>query len=256
MQYPYDAQAKCHKGFAFVVLNHNKDVPVCLSKRYRDWFYVQGKPSQGGFNAQGRCYLRIRSARIEEPRVKDEPTHLVFSPVEAGVGLRDFKLLVEEVVSALGVTIVRSEGELDGRNKFVHIHTVDAESAAVAKMFTHQFKENDVTMAVRYARKSKEVVKKAPAPSPADELKKGTLPSSESKLVLEPITENYGKFGMSYADAVKPASKATAAPSKPTPSSAPARPIVANAVQTQRNSAKGKRAGRGATKSTELAGTA
>ena len=279
LQYPYDVQAKCHKGFAFVVLKRHGDVPTCLSKQYRSWFYVQGKPSQAGFNAQGRCYLRIRSARIEQCHAKDIPTELVFSPVEEeSVGLRDFKLLVEDVVSSLGVTIVKSEGVLDGRRKFVHLHTVDAESAAVAKMFTHQFREKDVTISVRYARKPKVAAKSAAAVaavqlSPADEFKTGSNNSAEQKkkLVLEPITENYGKFGISYAEATKPSTASTAAASKSSvassassasktgPSSAPARPIVANAVQKQRHTGKGKHnntAGRRATTSTELAGTA
>jgi hypothetical protein len=228
LQYPYDAEAKCHKGFAFAMLNHNSDVATCMSKKNRSWFYVEGKRSQGGFNAQGRCYVRIRSAHVEMARKNDVATELVFSPVEEGVGLRDFKLQVEDVVSSLGVTIGKSEAILDGKHKYVHIHTSDAESAAVVKMFCHQFKENDVTMSVRYARKPKAPktasasVAATAAASSAQQQQQQRDAQTTVKFVLEPITENYGKFGISYAEATKPvkAPKATSTASNATASNA------------------------------------
>jgi len=209
LQYPFDEEAKCHKGFAFVMLNRGKDVGTCLSKKNRDWFYVEGPKSQGGFNSQGRCYTRIRSAHVEMPSKKEEPTHLIFSPKEEGVGLRDFKLAVEDVVRSMGVTIVKSEGELSTR-KYVHIYTVDAESAAVVKMFCHQFREKDMTMIVRYARMPK--APKVVAEKTTNVTLKSVAPAP--KLVLEPITENYGKFGIPYSAAVKGTSSAPSVPAK------------------------------------------
>jgi hypothetical protein len=223
VQYPYDAEAECHKGFAFVVLNRNSDVAICMAKRYRSWFYVEGKPSQGGFNVQGRAYLRLRPAHVEacHPK-KDEATHLIFSPKEEGVGLRDFKLAVEDLVKSLGVTIVASEGVLDGKHKYVHIHTVDAESAAVVKMFAHQFKENDITMLVRYARQPKVVAATATAVASTATAK----PAPEKSFVLEPITEQTASFGRPYAaaasKAIAPAVHKPAVVNKPVTKAKPA----------------------------------
>lgn len=256
MQYPYDAEAKCHKGFAFVVLNRNSDVSICLSKRYRSWFYVEGARSKGGFDSQGRAYLRIRSANIELANSKEVDTHLILTPDnESGVssiGLRDFKLHVEEVIRSMGVTIVKSEGELDGKHKYVHLHTVDGESAAVVRMFVNNFKENDTLVKVRYARKPK-ATKAQPAVF-ADA--KEPVVRAVEKLVLEPITENYGRFGIPYAEAVK----STAVPA----SAAPARAVAPSATPLKKVTpathvapAKGKgKAYMPATKSTQLAGTA
>lgn len=184
-----------------MLLNHNNDVGICMAKRYRSWFYVSGKPSQGGYDAQGRAYLRIRPAHVEEchPK-KDDATHLIFTPKEENVGLREFKLAVEDFIASMDIDLVKSVGELDGRQKFVHIHTKDAEAAAVVKMFAHQFKENDMTMLVRYARKPKVA---APVASSSSSLVTLAKAAPEASYVLEPITENYGRFGISYAQVVK-----------------------------------------------------
>jgi hypothetical protein len=247
LQYPYDADAKCHKGFAFVMLNRNSDVSMCLAKRFRSWFYVEGKPSQGGFNTDGRAYLRVRSAHVEECHSKkDEATHLIFSPQEENVGLRDFKLLVEDLINSMDVTIVKSEGVLDGKNKYVHIHTTDAESAAVVKMFAHQFKENDTTISVRYARKPK--VTAAAAVNVVADKKPATV---EKKLVLEPITEMTARFGIPYAAIVKGTSSTSTASAAVSKTAASANTVAQKTVN------KGKQAPAASSKQrTQLAGTA
>lgn len=259
MQYPYDAEAKCHKGFAFVVLNRNADVETCLAKKYRSWFYVEGPRSQAGFDSRGRCFLRLRPAHIEAAHAKEEDTHLILTPASessesrVSIGLRDFKLHVEEIVRSLGVTIVKSEGELDGNNKYVHLHTRDAESAAVVKMFVNNFKENDVLVKVRYARKPK-ASKAAPVVVLADA--KEPAVQAAPKLVLEPITENYGRFGIPYAQVVKSGPASAAAPA--------ARADATYATSLKQLTtvahvapAKGKaKAHKPATKSNRLAGTA
>lgn len=262
LQYPYDAEAKCHKGFAFVLLNYNEDVRVCLAKNSRSWFYVEGAPSQGGFDSRGRAYLRIRPAHVEMARAKEEDTHLILQPEIASaassvsaIGLRDFKVMIEDVMRSMGVDIVKSEGELSGHNKLVHLHTRDAESAAVVKMFVNNFKEKDVLVKVRFAKKSKA---SKPAPVLADAQQPATVKAVE-KLVLEPITENYGRFGISYSAAVK--STASPAPAlAPTPARAvaPSAPVHKMATSSkQALPVKGKAvAGKHSTKVTQLAGTA
>lgn len=199
------------------MLNRNRDVATCLSKRNRSWFYVEGKPSAGGFDSRGRAYLRIRSARVEGCTRKEEPTHLIFTPAsesaEAGipsVGMREFKSKIEEVVHALDVETSSIEGILDGKHKYVHVHTVDAESAAVVKMFMHNFKENDILMSVRFGRKPKVAAKNANDIADAATAKAAAAPrANEKPLVLEPITELYGKFGVSYAQVVSAAHTST-----------------------------------------------
>lgn len=207
MNYPYDEDSKLHKGFAFVLLTRQSDVKYCLGRSYRNDWWLQGAANAPGFDANGRAYVSLRSARLEEPRKNEEETHLVFAPNKS-IGLRDFKAWVEELLEEMKIPVVACEAEYAGAHKHVHVHTKDGETAAVVKMFCHQFTENQVSLNVHYARTPK-------APKPVVEVKEqpAITKKAEPKLVLEPITENYGKFGVPYAEAVKSSSSASSSKS-------------------------------------------
>ncbi len=184
------------------MLEDEEDVEVCLSEETRSWFYVVDEPNTNGYDSRGRAYLRIRPAELRGCEKYEEPTHLIFTIGGRynvpRIDLRDLRLKIEQSIRSMGVKICRVEATFDGKQKCVHIHTVDAESANVVKLFLRKIRECDIFMNVSFGPKASNTVAKKVITTNTTAT---TSRTTEKSLVLEPITESYSKFGVSYSKA-------------------------------------------------------